>query len=89
MDKGTNRTPRARETVADMLARRHLASPLHSNRVIARGAKRAHGVVTGVRLCQLAGCGRTRLIVRWPNGRHTIPCTGGMKQLGEKLWKIE
>lgn len=38
---------------------------------------RACGVVTGTSLCRLAGCGGTRLHVRWPDGRRTYPCAKG------------
>lgn len=38
------------------------------------------GVVVGSRRCQMAGCLGLRLIVRWPDGRHTMPCTKGMTQ---------
>ena len=50
------------------------------------------GKVVGRRRCQLEGCSRPRLSVRWPDGRLTIPCTGGMHVMYEDpdvlLWKI-
>lgn len=35
------------------------------------------GTVIGTRLCQLEGCGCVALIVRWPDGHRTIPCSDG------------
>lgn len=48
------------------------------------------GTVIGFsRLCRLEGCGGRRYTVRWPDGRRTIPCARGMKQIDIDTWQIE
>lgn len=29
--------------------------------------------------CQMDGCNGVRLSVKWPDGKHTFPCTKGME----------
>ena len=38
----------------------------------------------GTRRCRLEGCHGVCLGVRWPDGKLTWPCTGGMKFEGGK-----
>lgn len=48
-------------------------------RIYPRGRKSPPGVATGsVRRCQLEGCPGLRVMVRWPGGKVTWPCTKGM-----------
>lgn len=47
------------------------------------------GVLTGGKhQCQLEGCRGLRLAVRWPNGKHTFPCTKGMEIREDGQWQI-
>lgn len=46
------------------------------------------GEVRGTRPCQLAGCRGLRLLVRWPDGKRTHPCTKGMTPVTATLWQI-
>jgi len=37
------------------------------------------GIVTGARYpCRLEGCSGMRISVRWPDGKHTFPCSKGI-----------
>jgi hypothetical protein len=41
---------------------------------------REEGVTTGsFKRCNLEGCKGLRVMVRWPDGKWTWPCTAGMK----------
>ncbi len=46
------------------------------------------GITTGSQyLCRLHGCGGMRIAVRWPDGKHTFPCSKGIVAKGGK-WRI-
>jgi len=46
------------------------------------------GVATGASYpCRLAGCNGIRITVRWPDGKHTHPCSKGIVARDGK-WKI-
>lgn len=40
---------------------------------------RVCGRVTNTSICNLEGCGGTRLHVRWPDGHRTYPCAKGCR----------
>ena len=42
----------------------------------------------GERVCQMAGCNGRRIVVRWPDGKITHPCTKGMEWKGDNEWQI-
>lgn len=44
------------------------------------GYENVAGTVVGTRDCTLEGCGGTRVIVRWPDGKRTIPCLKGCQE---------
>jgi len=47
------------------------------------------GVVTSTsRRCSMEGCNGIRVGVRWPDGKHTFPCTKGMVQVSPDTWRI-
>jgi len=47
------------------------------------------GVLTGgCHRCTLEGCTGRRLAVRWPDGKHTFPCTKGMLTRPDGQWQI-
>lgn len=48
------------------------------------------GIVIGVtsRYCAACESGHRCLIVEWPNGKRTKPCTKGMKRLSDAEWEI-
>lgn len=46
------------------------------------------GTVVGTRRCQLEGCNGMGLIVRWNNGKRTIPCSKGLTEITPDTWKI-
>lgn len=48
------------------------------NIVISKDGKEK-GTVKGSRPCQLEGCGGRCYRVTWADGKHTWPCTHGMK----------
>jgi len=46
------------------------------------------GVTTGAtRPCQLEGCKGVRVTVKWPDGKHTHPCSEGLIA-GRRQWRI-
>lgn len=48
------------------------------------------GVLTGsTHMCRLEGCSGIRISVKWPDGKHTYPCSKGIKW-NDKLnaWQI-
>lgn len=46
------------------------------------------GRVRGFRDCRLHGCGGVRFVVRWADGHVTVPCSRGMRELGDGSWRI-
>ena len=38
--------------------------------------------------CQIESCRGKRLAVRWPDGKHTFPCTRGMKIREDGDWQL-
>jgi hypothetical protein len=52
------------------------------------GRAKRPGTVKGQRRCQLEGCNGMRIIVKWPDGKVTHPCTKGMVQISENAWQI-
>lgn len=46
------------------------------------------GRIKGERRCQLHGCLGLRLIVEWPDGKRTHPCTKGMVVTSDGNWKL-
>lgn len=46
------------------------------------------GTITATSICQLGGCGGTRLHVKWPDGRRTRPCAKGCVQDSNGDWRI-
>lgn len=47
------------------------------------------GVPTGrVYPCCLEGCSGLRIVVKWPDGKVTHPCSAGMKEVEKGVWKI-
>ena len=57
--------------------------------VYAKGGMSGRGDLTGAsHRCQLDGCTGRRLSVRWPDGRHTFPCTQGMNVREDGEWEI-
>jgi hypothetical protein len=51
--------------------------------------KKLKGVVVGHRLCTLEGCWGMRLIVKWPDGKRTHPCSKGLAPVESGAYKIE
>lgn len=48
------------------------------------------GFATGkTRRCSMAGCSGLRIIVWWPDGHITMPCSKGMTQNEDGSWRIE
>jgi hypothetical protein len=48
------------------------------------------GVATGkTRLCTLSGCTGLRIVVKWPDGHITWPCSKGMRKNEDGSWSIE
>lgn len=49
------------------------------------------GVILNLRSrpCTLQGCTGMRMHVKWPDGKHTYPCSKGCTQLDEHTWVIE
>ena len=43
-----------------------------------RDGKQAGVATGGQHLCRLHGCTGVRIAVRWPDGRHTFPCSKGI-----------
>lgn len=56
--------------------------------VWSKGRETAGKATGGERVCQMSGCTGTGIVVRWPSGKITIPCTKGMKKTGENEWEI-
>ncbi len=49
-------------------------------KIYARGGGKT-GIASGhVKPCTLEGCNGTRIMVRWPNGRRTWPCSEGLQK---------
>ena len=47
------------------------------------------GTVTGrVRWCSMDGCTGTRMQVKWPDGKHTWPCTHGLTERDDMQYQI-
>lgn len=46
--------------------------------------------LAGVQSCRLESCGGVRIPVRWPDGKHTFPCSNGMVEVDGKpeTWMI-
>ena len=44
------------------------------------------GKAIGSRKCQLEGCTGVRIVVKWPDGKRTHPCTKGMRELSNGVW---
>lgn len=62
--------------------------PKKDERVWDRGHN-IYGVATGgTRACALEGCSGKRVCVRWPDGKHTWPCSKGLKQNEDGSWEI-
>jgi hypothetical protein len=55
--------------------------------VLSRDGKEKGLATGGLRVCQMEGCGKLRMGVRWPDGRLTWPCMGGMT-LQKGKWRI-
>lgn len=56
--------------------------------VVSRDGK-IRGRVTGhVRTCGVEDCLGRRVLVAWPYGKRTWPCTGAMIQVGKRTMKI-
>lgn len=53
---------------------------IHDKKGRLKFPKQEPGVVVGTRHCQLEGCRGLCLIVRWPSGKRTMPCTKGMEE---------
>jgi len=55
--------------------------------ILSRGGK-LKGVATGSQhKCMLEGCRGVRVAVKWPDGKHTFPCSEGIIAKGGK-WRI-
>lgn len=54
------------------------------------GDESQKGVILNLhsRPCSLEGCTGVRMYVKWPDGKHTYPCSKGCTQLAGHLWKI-
>lgn len=51
------------------------------NRIVWNREHTEAGQTTGgIRVCTLEGCGGSRIHVRWPDGKLTVPCLRGMKR---------
>jgi len=49
-------------------------------------AENMAGLVTGsTRPCQMEGCKSNCVMVRWPDGRKTWPCSSGIAEEGDHL----
>ena len=46
------------------------------------------GVIRGVRMCQLEGCGASQVNVVWPDGKRTWPCLDGMNERSDGSFQI-
>lgn len=47
------------------------------------------GVATGSSYpCRMEGCIGLRISVKWPDGKHTFPCSKGLKPIGENRYQI-
>jgi hypothetical protein len=47
------------------------------------------GIASGhTKPCTLECCGGTRVMVRWPSGKRTWPCSKGMQALAEDEYRI-
>jgi len=57
--------------------------------VLSRDGKHRGVLTGGTRRCQLAGCNGIRYCVRWEDGKHTWPCSKGIKEIDEQTWQIE
>lgn len=42
----------------------------------------------GERECRMEGCRGRRIVVKWPNGKITHPCTKGMRAISDTEWEI-
>jgi hypothetical protein len=67
----------------------HVAQP-EPTRVFSRSGDEAGEVrISRERRCHLDGCRGVRLLVFWPDGKHTWPCTKGMRiREGDGQWQI-
>lgn len=56
--------------------------------VLSRDGKE-RGTVTGrTRPCSLEGCRGVQVMVKWPDGKVTWPCSAGMKAVAPGVWQI-
>jgi len=61
----------------------------HPTKCYMRDGEGEPGEVTGsVRRCQMAGCNGVRIMVRWPNGKVTWPCSRGLQTRRDGAWQI-
>lgn len=53
------------------------------------GSLTLFGIATGsFHRCTMACCSGLRISVKWPDGKHTQPCTDGMEILEDGSWRI-
>lgn len=55
------------------------------------GDETKKGIILNLRSrpCRLDGCTGMRIHVKWPDGKHTYPCSKGCRQLDEHTWIID
>lgn len=47
------------------------------------------GIVTGsTKDCTLECCRGVRILVRWPGGRTTWPCSNGLREINSEEWQV-
>lgn len=72
----------------EKFARRLMDSPVELKFVYARYGSRKGTLTHTKRRCQMESCVRDRYGVRWPDGKITWPCAGGMKMRKDGQWQI-
>lgn len=57
-------------------------------KVFSRDGERIGKTTGATRTCGLDGCGDRRIVVKWPDGRITYPCAGGMRKQADGSFRI-
>jgi hypothetical protein len=93
MNKVTAKLRELSEAFTEMAERRERAHDEYVGRKVygRKGTEyeNVYGVVTNTSLCGLAGCGGTRLHVKWPDGKRTYPCAKGCSEGADGSLRID
>ena len=62
----------------------------YANKVVLTRDGSKQGIASGsTRRCQLAGCGGLNIMVRWPDGKITWPCSAGLREIVNVTYQIK